>query len=194
MRYAMHQPPQIPARTQRKLLLRRRVLSTIVMLAVLASLSVSARAQDKLNRKAEIHEIQQLDEQWRAALVAGDTATLNRLLADDFLGITANGKLWSKREFIDRIANHQQQFQQVEMVESNFRVRRSSAVVIARAHVRETTGGNPIDGYFRYTVVYGRKGGGPWQMLNFEATRVSGGAEGEPAPGKPSSPPSSPQP
>src|ERR1700750_1643087 len=43
-------------------------------------------------------EIETLESQWRTALVQNDVATINRLLADDSLGISPNGTLETKAD------------------------------------------------------------------------------------------------
>ena len=49
--------------------------------------------------KSEIHkEIEALEEQWRLATVTNNIGEMNRLLADDYVGITSNGTVENKQQ------------------------------------------------------------------------------------------------
>jgi len=44
------------------------------------------------------HEIDQLEETWREAILKSNTTAMNALLADDYLAITASGTLQTKEQ------------------------------------------------------------------------------------------------
>ena len=108
----------------------------------------------------------------------GDSATLDRVFADDFLGISANGTLSDKQQYLRRIAKREHNFSRIDNVDRKIRVQPATAIVTTTANVTGNLDGTPISGLFRYTRVYARQPGGVWKVINFEATRVSGGTHG----------------
>src|ERR1700721_3965088 len=52
-----------------------------------------------LHREDRVHrEVENLESQWRTAVIQNDVTTVNRLLADDYLGINPNGTLETKAD------------------------------------------------------------------------------------------------
>ena len=128
----------------------------------------------KETRRAESREIESLEESWRQAMLNSDATALEKLLSEDFLGISANGTLSDKEQYLRRVGSRVNQFSRIDLMDMKVRVQPTSAVAISQAHVSGLLDGRPIDGVYRYTKVYGRAAGGTWRVLNFEATRVSG--------------------
>ncbi len=154
----------------------------VAMALLLASVGVlnpqSARAEQKIkphkeNRRADLREIENLEAQWRSALIKGDPSPIEKMLSDDFLGISSTGTLSDKQQYLHRISARVNEFSAIDLIDLKVRVQPTSAVAISQAHVTGSIDGHPVDGTFRYTKVYGRAANGQWHVLNFEATRVS---------------------
>src|SRR5205807_7469583 len=89
-----------PHRRARRLTARdgAMVLLLAVFLPGIAA-PVHAAAIPLLHREDRLHrEIENLESQWRTAVMQNDVATVNRLLADDYLGINPNGTLETKAD------------------------------------------------------------------------------------------------
>ncbi len=125
------------------------------------------------SRRSESREIENLEKQWRTAIVKGDLSIMDKLLSDDFLAISARGTLSDKQQYLHRIAIHATQFSSFDLMDMKVRLQPGSAVAISQAHITGVLEGHPIEGVFRYTKVYVRSTGGVWRISNFEATRVS---------------------
>lgn len=160
---------------------------TAAMVALLLSVAMLnplfARAEKKVkppreNRRADSHEIENLEAQWRSALIKGDPSVIEGMLADDFLGISSTGTLSDKQQYLHRISARVNQFSTIDLVDLKVRVQPTSAIAVSQAHVVGSIDGHTVDGTFRYTKVYGRSPAGQWRVLNFEATRVSGPSMG----------------
>ena len=139
----------------------------------------------KESRRVETRQIESMEEQWRNAVVKGDSSLLEKLLSDDFLAISARGTLSDKQQYMGRIASHTTQFSAFQLMDLKITVHQGSAVAVSQAHIAGVLEGKPIEGVFRYTKVYGRSAGGAWRMTNFEATRVSAASTGEMDSGSP---------
>ncbi len=127
----------------------------------------------KESKRADTREIEALESQWRDALVKADASSMDKLLSDDFFGISSNGIVSDKAQYLHRIAKRLNQFSSIELVDQKVRMQQTTAIVTSQARVVGQVDGRPISGVYRYTKVYGRENG-TWRVLNFEATRVSG--------------------
>lgn len=131
------------------------------------------RKPEKQSRRTEALLIQSMEQQWRNAVVGGDSSALEKLLSDDFLAISANGTLSDKRQYLQRIATHTIQLSSMDLMDLKIRVQQSSVVAVSQARVAGMLEGRPMNGVFRYTNIYSRDPAGTWRMTNFEATRMS---------------------
>lgn len=149
-----------------------------VVLGVAFGVSVPAAASgprhpQKANKHATRETVEALEEQYRQAQLSGDVAVMDRLLADDYVGITAFGQVTTKAQQLARVRDRVVQLSQLEV--SDVKVKRIGpivAIVTSRAEVIGTNEGKPINGSFRYTRVYHRLPSGMWKITSFEATRV----------------------
>ena len=71
------------------------------------------------------HEIDQLEETWREAILKSNTAAMDGLLADDYLAITASGTLQTKEQTLDNLRSGRTHFKVLDI--SDRKVRRSMA-------------------------------------------------------------------
>jgi ketosteroid isomerase-like protein len=118
------------------------------------------------------HEIDQAEEAWRTAMLKGDGAALENLLADDYTGITAKGAIQTKEQAISNLRSGTLQFTSLNISDRKVRIYGSTAVVTSAA---ELTGGKKdpdITGRYRYTRVYVRNLAGQWKIVSFEASRI----------------------
>jgi ketosteroid isomerase-like protein len=166
-------------------------LRLLVSLAVCAVLWVGVLAfaqphHPKGDPKRVQHaHIEALEQQWRTAQLNDDVAAMDKLLAEDFLGITATGEVNTKQQFLDRMRNRAIALTTLDMSEQKIKLVGQVAIVTSLAQVDGTSDGQPLTGRFRYLRVYQKLPGDTWRITNFEATRI-------PAPRRGSSPVSAP--
>jgi ketosteroid isomerase-like protein len=123
-------------------------------------------------KRVERVHIEALEQQWRSAQLNDDVAAMDKLLSDDFLGITANGEVVTKEQFLDRMRNRVLTISTMEMSEQKIKLVGQVAIVTSLAQVDGTSDGQPLAGRFRYTRVYQRLPGDTWRITNFEATHI----------------------
>ncbi len=128
----------------------------------------------KESRRAESKEIEAMEQRWRNALLQSDIATLDKMLAEDFISISSNGTLSDKQQYLQRLSSHVNKIASLDVLDLKVRVRPGSAIAVSQARVIGSIEGHAVDGLFRNTKVYGRSANGQWRILNSEATRVSG--------------------
>ena len=120
-------------------------------------------------------QIQDLEEQWRKATLAGDVAAMDKLLSDDFVGINWTGQINNKAMQLDRVRNRTVVVEALELSDIKIKVVGTIAIVTSRATVKGDSDEGAINGDFRYTRVYQRLPSGLWKITNFEATRIPSG-------------------
>ena len=117
--------------------------------------------------------VEALEQQWRQAQLTGDVAAMDRLLSDDFVGITAFGDVTTKAQQLARVRDRVVLLTRLDLSDIKVKlIGPSAAVVTSRAEVTGTGEGRAITGAFRYTRVYQRLANGVWKITSFEATRM----------------------
>ena len=156
--------------------IRASALVSVLIVAV-----VFAGTQAQAHQPGKKHDVKQqveaLEEQWRAAQLAGDIATIDRMLSEDFIGISMTGQVNTKTQLLDRLREHKIQVARLELSDMKVKLLGNIAIVTSRAEVEGTNEGTPIRGTYRYTRVYHRMPSGVWKITSFEATRVPGSRE-----------------
>ena len=144
------------------------VLSAIAVVPVLAL----PRPHLRGNPREQILELEKL---WRQAQIAGDVPLMEKLLSDNFIGITVTGKVVTKAQQLDRMREHALVLTRFETSDVKIKLLGGGkvAIVNALADVAGQAETQRVDGAFRYTRVYQRLPSGIWKITNFEVTRVS---------------------
>jgi ketosteroid isomerase-like protein len=162
----------------------RCLVRSLLCSAVAAGFALSAVAQQgranqvpRSQRHEYRHEIEQLEEVWRAAMLKSNSAAMENLLAEDYTGITAKGAIQTKEQAVANLKSGALQVTALVTSDRKVRVYGSTAVVTS---VAELTGGKSdpeVTGRYRYTRVYVRNPQGVWKIVSFEASRIQESAE-----------------
>lgn len=148
-------------------------VQALVLLLLLASSPAFALKFANQHSKHDYkREVELLEEQWRVAQLAGDVATLDRLLSDDYVGISMTGQVNTKAQQLSRIQNHSFVITRIDLGDMKIKLVGQVAIVTVRASIEGTNEGVPMNGLFRYTRIYQHLPGGGWKITNFEATRI----------------------
>lgn len=117
-------------------------------------------------------EVEALEQRWRTAQLNGDVATLDRMLADDFIGISMSGEVHTKAQQLERIRSKRLVLTRIDLDDMKVKLVDSVAIVTSQAMVEGTSEGTPVRGRYRYTRIYRRLPSGEWKITSFEATRI----------------------
>jgi ketosteroid isomerase-like protein len=127
----------------------------------------------------EVHkEIETLEMQWRQAQLSNDVAVMDRLLADDYIGISASGTIETKAEALALRRAGTLHITVLDLNDLKVRIYGDTAVVTSRADLAGTNGASDISGRYRYTRVYNKRFG-QWKIVSFEASRIHDTGERE---------------
>jgi ketosteroid isomerase-like protein len=126
----------------------------------------------RAQRHESRHEIDQLEETWKDALMHHNASALEGLLADDYIAITPNGTLQSKDQTLANLRAGTLQIKTMEVTDRKVRFYGQTALVTSRAEVHGSNGDGDLSGSYRYTRVYVRDDQGKWKIVSFEASRI----------------------
>ena len=154
----------------------RRRLSAVWSLATvlaLATCAIPLYAGVALAQKHESrHEIDQLEDEWRDAVLTANTKALDSLLAYDYMAISPSGTLQSREEALENLRSGRVHFTKLDVTDRKVRFYGATAVVTSLANIQATTPDGQVAGNYRYTRVYVRNAQGAWKIVSFEASRV----------------------
>jgi ketosteroid isomerase-like protein len=146
----------------------------------LGCLALAAGAQGHKNghhppKRMEREQVESLERQWSQAMLTGDVSAMDKLLSDDYLGVTSTGDLLTKSQQLDRMRTRQIMMVKLDTSESKIKLLGRIAIVTSLARIDGVSEGKPLAGDFRYTKVYQRLPNGVWTITSFEATHVRPG-------------------
>ncbi len=145
-----------------------------LLLAMVVAVPPSFAHSPRPNKHDERRELESLETQWVQAEINADVAALDRLLSDDFVGISMTGQVNTKLQQMDRMRRHDLVLKTLQLDDMKIKLLGQVAVVTGRARAEGTSDGTPLKGNFRYTRVYLHQPGGSWKVTNFEVTRIPG--------------------
>jgi ketosteroid isomerase-like protein len=134
---------------------------TFSLLALGSAAAIAAESDD---RKA----VADLDTQYQLAVKNNDAATMNRILADDFVLVTGRGKTYNKTDLLNG-ARGATSYEHQEDTDQTVRVWGDTAVVTALLWVKGTDGGKPFDYKLWFSDTYVRTAKG-WRYVFGQAS------------------------
>jgi ketosteroid isomerase-like protein len=150
-----------------------------LFLAFILLSGLAPRAHAVFPHKDPTHkEIEGLELDWRQAQLTNNISVVDRLLADDYLGISANGTLETKADELATRRSGTLKITALDLSDIKVRIYGDTAVVTSKAELVGKKGDRDISGRYRYTRVYSNRAG-QWRIVSFEASRISGEVEGK---------------
>lgn len=123
----------------------------------------------KSNSADDAKTVAALDTEYQAAVKNGDTATMNRILADDFVVVTGSGKVYTKANLLEMATTHRVQYEHQEDSNQTVRVWHDTAVVTAELWMKGTDQGKPFDFHIWFSDTYVRTPAG-WRYVHGQAS------------------------
>jgi ketosteroid isomerase-like protein len=147
-------------------------MRTLIKL-ILITVAFPLAAPSKLNASPEedAKAVAALDTKYQAAVKANDAATMNQVLADDFVLVTGRGKVFSKADLLDSARKKEITYerQDEEPGSQKVRVWGDTAVVTALLWIKSVQGGKPADYKLWFSDTYVRTPTG-WRYVFGQAS------------------------
>jgi ketosteroid isomerase-like protein len=151
------------------------LIAAIVLLVSFAALSQQAEAfafRHPIRQHDTKQQIEELEQQWRTNQLSNDVAAMDKMLSDDYIGISMSGQVFTKVQQLDRMRDKKLILSRIDFDDMKVKLVGSIAIVTSRIQIEGSNDGLPVKGIFRYTRVYKRLPPSGWQITSFEATRV----------------------
>ncbi len=124
-----------------------------------------------MNREQIEQEVARLADAWATAELQSDAAFVEKLLADDFVGIGPLGFLLTKQEWLARIQSGDLKYDTLTLDEAQVRMYNEAAILICRLVQGATYRGDPVDAQLRTTLVFVRQAG-QWQLAGLHFCHI----------------------
>ena len=135
----------------------------IAILIGIAANSATATSADDQKKVAV------LDIQYQAAVKVNDAATMDRILADDFILVEGDGSVQNKSDLLNEAKSGRITYEHQDETEQTVRVWGDTAVVTAKLWGKGTNGGKPFDWKLWFSDTYVRTPKG-WRYVFGQAS------------------------
>ena len=112
-----------------------------------------------------------LDKQWSDAIVKSDTATLEKLLADDLVYAHATGIVDTKKSYIAKIKERRQVYKSFEQRNPVVNIYRDAAVTFSHVRVTGTNQAGAFDDKIML-IHFWVKQNNAWRLAGHQTTKI----------------------
>jgi ketosteroid isomerase-like protein len=124
-----------------------------------------------MNQEQMEQEVARLADVWATAELQSDTTFLEKILADDFVGVGPLGFLLTKQEWLARHQAGDLKYDALTLDEVKVRVYNDAAILICRQVQEAAYRGNPIMAQLRTTLVFVQQQG-QWQLAGLHLCNI----------------------
>jgi ketosteroid isomerase-like protein len=155
----------------------KRILAVAVLVAVATSLALGQMAakQEKTKTKggkAGVEQaLMQMERDWTEAGLKKDAATLDKILADDWVGQGPTG-VATKAEALADLKSGDNKYESMTLGDMKVRVFGDTAVVTGSDDEKSSYKGKDTSGHYTWTDVYVKRQG-RWQAAASQGTRMT---------------------
>src|SRR5215470_1180320 len=141
------------------------IRSLLTLLSIIASVPLIASA----NSRDDAKTVAALDTEYQAAVKNNDAATMDRILADDFVVVTGSGKIYTKADLLQMARTRRVQYEHQEDSDQTVRVWGDTAVITAKIWLKGTDEGKLFDWHVWFSDTYVRTPAG-WRYVHGQAS------------------------
>ena len=133
---------------------------------------MSSEQPARESSKIEIEQqLRQMNDEWVKALVRGDGATLNRIMADDFFfAYPMEGD--DKAQFIGDVVSGVVKVEYLTRENVTVRIWGNTAVLTAKDSAKWYYQGRDFSGHYKIAHIYSQRDG-QWQLVSVQACPIS---------------------
>jgi ketosteroid isomerase-like protein len=143
------------------------------MAVLVFSVAILAQTGAKPKGQTAEQELLKLEQEWTNADLKDDWATMDRILADDYVLTDRDGEVSTKAQCLAYMKSGEDKYLTLVMDDMKVRVYGDAAVVTLRATIKETYKGEEISDVVRITNTWIKKAG-RWQCVATHGSRIAG--------------------
>jgi ketosteroid isomerase-like protein len=125
-----------------------------------------------MSRAEDARTVAGLDTEYQAAVARNDVATMDRILADDFVLVVGSGKVYTKADLLDEARSGWFVYEQQDDAQQTVRVWGDTAVVTALLTARGKENGTPFEYRVWFSDTYVRLPAGWRYVLGQSGVRL----------------------
>ena len=129
----------------------------------------SATSRPPSGAEVDQRAVAALDTEYQRAVKNNDIATMDRILADDFVVVEGNGKVWTKADLLESARNGKTHYEHQEDTQQTIRVWGDTAVVTAKLWAKGLEDGERVDYTEWFSDTYVRTSTG-WKYVFGQAS------------------------
>ena len=145
------------------------ILPVFLLMAALAELP--GRAQN--DRKSVEETLVRMEHDWSQADTKKDAAELNRILAEDWIGVDFEGTFLNKTQALEGIRSDATSLETTVLSDMKVRVYGNTAIVTGTDTEKSEYHGRDSSGRYLWTDVFVMRDG-KWQAVSSQSTKVAG--------------------
>jgi ketosteroid isomerase-like protein len=126
----------------------------LLLVTFLLSVNLAATFAAPQQQSESASKILALEDKWNEAYKQGDVATMNSVLADDFIITVEDGTTFSKAGYIAHCGDTDNRVLISEMSDLKVRMHGNTAIVTGAYHEKGTSKGRPYEYHDRLTDVW----------------------------------------
>lgn len=119
-------------------------------------------------------QVEHADRARRAAMLAGDVAALERLIAPDGIYIHNNGLRETGAQYLAQMGQQTYAYSRVDLVDCTWRLHEDIAVVAGTQYLEAGLRDGPKHSLKMLAVIVWERRGGIWMMVHFQSTLLTG--------------------
>jgi len=146
-------------------------MRSLIKLILIVVLPLGSAIKLNASPEEDAKAVAALDTKYQAAVKANDAATMDQILADDFILVTGRGSVFSKADLLDSARKKEVTYehQDEEPGTQKIRVWGDTAVVTALLWIKSAQGGKPADYKLWFSDTYVRTPTG-WRYVFGQAS------------------------
>jgi uncharacterized protein (TIGR02246 family) len=144
--------------------MKRYLLSVLVLSALLPCLAQAADAAQQA--------VEKVDDDIFDAAKKGDADAFGKILADDYVRIGPDGKMFNKADAVELYRTGRLKWDSIDLKSRKVRVYGNTAIVNREDDVKGRVDSKDISGTYRDTVVYVKGKDGRWRDVFFQSTKM----------------------
>ncbi|HEX4604384.1 MAG TPA: nuclear transport factor 2 family protein [Candidatus Angelobacter sp.] len=145
------------------------VFGLLIIITIGAGAELDHKKSPTVDQSDDKRSVALLDAQYQEAVKKNDAATMDRILADDFILVTGSGKAYRKVELLASARDPGTRYEHQEDTDQTVRIWGDTAVVTAKLWEKGTENGKAFDSTLWFSDTYVRTPSG-WRYVFGQAS------------------------